>query len=96
MDFGSYPDISLAEARELHHLARNEVTLGKNPIEEKRERALLDKQVITVADLVDEFMAKEIRGRLKRKRPGYAGSILRNQIILTLGQKKQRMYHVAT
>jgi len=90
MDFGSYPDISLAEARELHRLARNEVTLGKNPIEEKRERALLDKQAITVADLVDEFMAKEIRGRLKRKRPDYADSILRNQIIPTLGPKKAK------
>ncbi|MBL8500797.1 MAG: tyrosine-type recombinase/integrase [Nitrosomonas sp.] len=90
MDFGSYPDISLAETRELHRLARNEVSLGKNPIEEKKERTLQDKQAITVADLVDEFMAKEIRGRLKRKRPDYADSILRNQIIPTLGQKKAK------
>lgn len=79
MDFGSYPDFSLAKARKLHRLARNEVSLGKNPIEEKRERALLDKQAITVADLVDQFMAKEIRGRLKRKHLGYADSILRNK-----------------
>ncbi|MBP9872342.1 MAG: DUF4102 domain-containing protein, partial [Nitrosomonas sp.] len=90
MDFGLYPDITLAEARELHRLARNEVSLGKNPIEEKRERAHLNKQAITVADLVNEFMVKEIRGRLKRKRPDYADTILRNQIIPTLGQKKAK------
>jgi integrase len=88
MDFGAYPDISLAEARELHRLARNEVALGKNPIEEKKERTLLDKQAITVADLVIEFMTKEIRRRLKRKRPEYADSILRSQIVPTLGHKK--------
>lgn len=88
MDFGSYPDISLAEARELHRSARNLVALGKNPVEEKRARVLLDKQAITVADLVDDFMTKEIRGRLKRKRPDYAESILTNQIIPPIGRKK--------
>lgn len=35
VDSGAYPDISLAEAPELHRLARNEAALGNNPIEEK-------------------------------------------------------------
>ena len=41
------------------------MALGKNPIEEKRARVLSDKQAITAADLDDEFMTKEICGRLK-------------------------------
>ena len=90
MDFGSYPDITLAEARELHRLARNQVALGENPIEEKKARELLDKQAITVTDLVDEFITKEIRDRLKRKRPEYADSILKRQIIPSLGRKKAK------
>lgn len=88
MDFGAYPDISLAEARELHRLARNKVTLGKNPIEEKRAHEITEKRSITVTELVHEFMTKEICGRLKRKRPEYAESILTNNVIPSIGKKK--------
>jgi len=42
--------LSIAEARELHRSARNEVSLGENPIEEKRECALLAKQAIQRLD----------------------------------------------
>ena len=64
------------------------MALGKNPIEEKRARVLSDKQAITAADLDDEFMTKEICGRLKRKRPNYADFILKRQIIPSIGRKK--------
>lgn len=88
MDFGSYPDVSLAQARELHRLARNLVALGKNPVEEKRAIESAERQAITVTELVDDFMAKEIRGRLKRKCPALAEAILKGQVVPSIGRKK--------
>ena len=88
MDFGNYPDLSLADARELHRTARNKLALGTNPIEEKRVLEVTERRSLTVAELVEDFMKKEIR--VTRKRPLYAEEILNNNVVSVLGKKKAK------
>lgn len=90
MDYGSYPEISLAKARELNQITRNKIALDVNPIEEKRIKKIEAERAINVSDLCKEFIQKEIRGRLKRKRPEYAENILAKNIVPHIGSIKIR------
>lgn len=90
LDFGPYPEISLSKARELNQIARNQLALNINPIEDRKEKEIESQRAITVKQLADEFIKKEICGRLKRKRPEYAQGILNKNIIPFIGNMKVR------
>lgn len=58
--FGSFPDIGLAQARELHGEARKLVSQGIDPHEHKKAQERLDRQsrAYTFADVAQEWLAK--------------------------------------
>lgn len=90
VDYGSYPEISLAKARELNQITKNKIALEINPIQEKKIKKIEDERAINVENLYKEFIKKEIRGRLKIKRPEYVENILSKNIIPFVGNMKIR------
>jgi integrase len=85
LDFGSYPEISLAKARELNQIARNMIAIDVNPIAAKKDEKIEHERALTIEQLAQEFISKEIRGRLKLKRPEYVEKILEKNITSALG-----------
>jgi integrase len=90
IDYGSYPEISLAKARELNQITKNKIALEINPIQERKTKKIEEQRAINVEDLYKEFIQKEIRGRLKNKRPEYVESILSKNIVPFVGNMKIR------
>jgi integrase len=66
--FGSYPDLSLAEARQSHNEARQLVSQGIDPHEHKKDQERTDRQsrALTFADVAQEWLAKR-KGEIKAK-----------------------------
>lgn len=66
---GSYPEVSLAEARELAHEMKRKISAGIDPVEERQaERAALaieEKQRTTFRDAFDSFYEEKVQGELK-------------------------------
>lgn len=87
LDLGHFPGTSLAAARVAHQQARLILEDGRNPVEEKRaadrEAFRSEHDAGTVAELIDEFLDKEIRR--KWKRPEYVEEILNADIRRRLG-----------
>ncbi|MBJ6801506.1 tyrosine-type recombinase/integrase [Geomonas propionica] len=63
---GNYPEVSVAQARELCTAARVKVAKGIDPLGEKTQAALERRHTPTVADFIDEY----IEGHAKRLRRG--------------------------
>lgn len=61
MTLGSYPSISLSEAREKHSLAMRDVERGIDPGHKQKEAKATRKAAPTVADLLEEFWDMELR-----------------------------------
>jgi integrase len=61
---GSYPDLSLAEARKFHAQARNVLALGNDPMEVKKEAK---RQTSLKSDLSFEIVAKEWHQKQSRR-----------------------------
>lgn len=70
LDLGHYPVMSLSQARRAHQKAHGLVENNTNPIQAKREAERRAKtfegDAVTVEDLVDEFLEKEVRKKWKR------------------------------
>jgi integrase len=71
LDLGHYPVMSLSKARRAHQEAHELVENNINPIQAKREaerRArTFEGDAVTVEDLIDEFLEKEVRKKWKRQ-----------------------------
>ncbi len=88
MHLGTYPDTTLAEARERHEAARKHVDQGRNPIQvqrdeareaerrrqEEQRRAEEEARRETVRELADEFMARFVE--TGRRRPDHVRQML--------------------
>lgn len=61
MTLGTYPTISLSEARELHAKAMQEVERGIDPGHKQQEAKASRKAAPTVADLLEEFWDMELK-----------------------------------
>lgn len=61
MTIGTYPTISLSEARELHAKAMQEVERGIDPGVKQKEAKATRKAAPTVADLLEEYWAMELK-----------------------------------
>lgn len=57
LTIGSYPEISLAEAREMHHVARRQVERSESPTIAKRQAAEEARLGNTVADFAEHWFA---------------------------------------
>lgn len=67
MTFGTYPTITLSEARELHARAMQEVERGFDPGAKQKEAKSIRKAAPTVADLLDEFWDMELMHKASGK-----------------------------
>ena len=92
---GHYPDMSLAEARDAHKVARRLVDQGLSPIRHRREQQAAEERVRlegagadTVKCLSDEWMNRYVEK--ERKRPENARQMLDADVIPTLGTMKAR------
>lgn len=67
MTFGTYPTISLAEVREKHSLAMQDLERGIDPGHKQKEAKAVRKAAPTVADLLEEFWAMELKHKTTGK-----------------------------
>lgn len=58
---GSYPAVSLADARGYFEAARAKVKNGVNPLEEKKQAALERKRTPLVSDFVEEYIERHVK-----------------------------------
>jgi integrase len=86
MDLGTYPHVSLAEARATHFKAKQLLFQGVNPIALRKEQVRSERDAVTVEELVNEFAEKQLRR--DRKRPEQAEQILQVNIVPFLGKVK--------
>jgi len=63
MTFGTYPAVSLADARVKHTKAKADLEKGIDPGDEKLKRKTAERNAETVADLVEEYLEKWARPR---------------------------------
>lgn len=68
LPLGNYPDVSVAQARELFNAARVKVANGVDPLEEKTQAALERQQTPSVADFIDEYITGYAKKKLRRWR----------------------------
>lgn len=61
MTFGTFPTISLSEARELHSKAMQDIEKGIDPGEKQKEAKANKKAAPTIEDLVTEFWEMELQ-----------------------------------
>jgi integrase len=83
LDLGHFPGTSLAAARVAHEQARLLLESGKNPVLEKHVAERAGQDATNVAELIDEFLEKQIRR--KWKRPEYVEEILNADFRRRLG-----------
>ena len=57
--FGVWPDVSLKEARERRHEAKQKIKMGINPVEEKRKNRQIHQKESTHKDNSESMQAKE-------------------------------------
>ena len=95
MTLGPFPEVSLTLARERHRAAYKLLQRDIDPVEHEAEQARKaaerrahDAKAITVAKLVDEFVANELRER--RKDPDQAERMLRKDVVKRWGTKLVR------
>lgn len=62
---GSYPDVSLKEARRLYSIARVKVSNGMDPLAEKQQEKEERRKAPTVADLIEEYIEKHAKPNKK-------------------------------
>jgi len=86
MKLGTYPEMTLADAREAHHLARAMVDKGIDPAFKKKTERLAAATSETVSDLADEFLTRFIK--VHRKRPEHVEQMLDKDIRPRLGAYK--------
>lgn len=67
LTLGSYPTISLSEARELHAKAMQEVERGIDPGIKQKEAKAIRKAAPTVSDLLEEFADMELQHKTSGK-----------------------------
>lgn len=88
MTFGSYPDLSLADARKMHANAVNILAKGKDPAQLKQSAALEARISQTVNDLINEYMVKWAKAR---KRSWHEDErILNKDIVPAWGKRKAK------
>src|SRR5712691_3215067 len=88
MDLGTYPMMTLAEAREAHYKARKLLDQDVNPRKAREEAARAADRGETVEQLAEDFISRKLRR--DRKSPDEAERTLRVDVIPYLGQLKAR------
>ena len=85
---GAYPDISLAEARELRNESRKKVSKGKDPIAEIQREKIEYRNAETVRELVDDYI--ENYAKIRKKTWREYDRILRKDIVPLWGLRKAK------
>lgn len=88
MTLGSYPAISLADARTLHRSAIKCLAGGKNPSTEQRNNKKEARLSITVNDLIEEYLEKWAKPRKRSWREDER--ILKRDIAHTIGKYRAK------
>lgn len=86
MTLGSYPEISLANARELHREAVKCLANGKNPTTEQQRAKMESRTANTVNDLIMEYLEKWAKPRKRSWREDER--ILKRDIASSIGKYK--------
>ncbi len=88
MTLGSYPEITLADAHELHRKAVKCLLNGKNPANEKQKAKVEARIANTVNELIDEYLEKWAK---PRKRSWHEDErILKKDVATTIGKLKAK------
>lgn len=88
IDYGSYPEISLSDAREYHRKDRALLEKGLNPKEVKEQYNNAKINSPSLSDLANEFYTRYMIKELKR--PDHAYAYLERDILPRLGKKKAK------
>lgn len=88
MTFGSYPEISLAEARKIHTNAISMLVKGKDPAVMKQNALLEARTSLTVRDLVTEYMEKWAKPRKRSWQEDQR--ILEKDVVPQWGKRKAK------
>lgn len=85
LSLGTYPAVSLANARKLHFAAQQDVAQGKSPTRTKQEeRRRLSDDLQTVRGLAKAYIERHIAKLVSRKQPeGW----IRNEIVPKIGSR---------
>ena len=84
--FGEYPDVSLAEARELREEARKLVAKGISPARQKQKQKREERALDTIADFIIIWFDEV--ATMRNKNPKTMKAIIKNDIIPTIGKIK--------
>jgi integrase len=88
MSFGSYPAVSLAEARKALAIAQEAVQRGEDPALTEREDRRAYVESATVADLAETYLDRHARPKKKPRSAAEDERMLRSHVIPALGYKK--------
>ena len=84
---GTWPDVSLGDARDKLGEARKLVKAGKDPAEVAQEQRSKEKAEPTVSDLVDEFLTRHVKEKAPRSYDEYKRN-LEKDVIKAWGTRK--------
>ncbi len=87
MALGSYPTMTLAEARELNDKYRKSLAEGTNPKAAKRESLALNIEALTFKQLFEKWFEKHIKGQFGTKRENVRLNMFTNDIFPVLGDR---------
>ena len=88
MSFGSYPAVSLAEARKALAIAQDAVQRGEDPALAEREDRRAYVESATVADLAEAYLSRHARPKKKSRSAAEDERMLRSYVIPALGNRK--------
>ncbi len=88
LKLGTYPELSLAEARERLMDARKLVAAGESPARKRKEDLRANAEAETVRQLGDEFFERFVK--VERRRPEHVRQMLDADILPKLGSLKVR------
>ncbi len=87
MALGSYPTMSLAEARELNEIYRKKLADGINPKAAKKEHLAQNIEALTFEQLFEEWFARHIKGQFGDKRENVRRNMFKRDIFPVFGAR---------
>lgn len=87
MALGTYPEMSLAEAREQNLEYRAGLLEGKNPKSQKVEKLKVNIEAVTFEELFNDWYKRNVEGRYDQKKENSRLFMFRNDVFPTLGKR---------
>lgn len=90
LTIGQYPRVTLTKARSKASQALDKIEQGIDPATIKQTKKIIDRNALTVKDLVEEYMEKYAKVKKKERSWKEDERLLRKDIVPVMGRKKAK------